>query len=164
MELNQEFHQQRFGQAKNIYGNREPKYAGFWIRLLAFLIDLVLLYAIGAILSFLGGTICGIMGVPTEIAINVIAPTIAWTSLFAYFIIPPVTAMQATFGKKICNLYIGDEDGNRISIQASFLRLIGMYVSGFLCIGFIMIGLNKKKRGLHDLIAFTYVYKSNKQE
>ncbi|MEK4508489.1 RDD family protein [Paenibacillus sp. FSL K6-2524] len=123
-----------------IYRNPNPEFVGFWVRLLAFLIDCVILEILTWFSPF-----------------NWVAE---WILSFLYFTLLPCTAWQGTVGKLILSVKIVDEEGEKIS----YLRSIGRYLARFisaiiLCIGFIMIAFNEKKRGLHDLMAGTYVIK-----
>jgi uncharacterized RDD family membrane protein YckC len=51
-------------------------------------------------------------------------------------------------------MVVTDWDGNRISFARATLRHFGKFISTLIIfIGFIMIGLTKKRQGLHDRIA-----------
>jgi uncharacterized RDD family membrane protein YckC len=55
---------------------------------------------------------------------------------------------------------VRDADGGPIGWGAALLRLVGMYVSSLVFyLGFIWIFIDKRKRGWHDLIAGTVVIK-----
>jgi len=55
---------------------------------------------------------------------------------------------------------IVNEKGEYIGIPMAILRYIGKVLSGMILgIGYFMIGWDKKKQGLHDKIAQTYVVK-----
>ncbi|MBD1379703.1 RDD family protein [Bacillus sp. IB182487] len=84
---------------------------------------------------------------------------IAVGSIF-YFGMMPASKHQGTLGKRIMGLKIVDENGNRVKAGKSWLRYIGYIPSGILYIGFIMIAFTDGKRGLHDMIANTYVVKA----
>jgi uncharacterized RDD family membrane protein YckC len=65
-----------------------------------------------------------------------------------------------TPGKLILRMRIVNEKGEYIGIPMAILRYIGKILSGMiLCIGYFMIAWDKKKQGLHDKIAQTYVIK-----
>ena len=65
-----------------------------------------------------------------------------------------------TPGKLILGMRIVNEKGEYIGIPMAILRYIGKILSGMiLCIGYFMIAWDKKKQGLHDNIAQTYVIK-----
>ncbi len=66
---------------------------------------------------------------------------------------------SATPGKILCRLKIVDsKTGERMGDWQSLLRVFGYFVSAVpLGLGFFWIGLNKKRRGWHDLLAGTEV-------
>jgi uncharacterized RDD family membrane protein YckC len=69
------------------------------------------------------------------------------------------SAWQATLGKKILNLRVTDEAGNRISFARASGRYFAKFLSTFLMIGFIMAAFTDRKRALHDILAGTLVRK-----
>jgi uncharacterized RDD family membrane protein YckC len=61
---------------------------------------------------------------------------------------------QATPGKTLLRMVVTDWDGNRISFARATLRHFVKIISALiLFIGFIMIGLTKKRQGLHDIVS-----------
>ena len=134
-------------------------YGGFWIRLVAYLIDGVLLYLVTLPLGFFlpktvsveGGILWGAF-----LLVGVTSVVLPWL----YFAGFESSSMQGTLGKKVLGLKVIGSDGNRIS----FLRATGRYFAKILStlilgIGFIMIAFTEKKRGLHDMLAGTFVIK-----
>lgn len=69
---------------------------------------------------------------------------------------------SATPGKMLLSMHIVDaKTFGTPSRKQYLLRLLGYFVSTvFLLLGFIWIGVNKRKRGWHDIIAGTVVVKS----
>ena len=66
---------------------------------------------------------------------------------------------QATPGKMAVGIKVGDSVGNRITFSASLCRMLGKLISTILIgFGFIMIGWDTKKQGLHDKLAATFVF------
>ena len=121
--------------------SKKQKYAGFWSRLAAGIIDLIILIVVGFILSFIFG--------PLIIILDIL---ISWL----YFVVLQSSKKRSTFGMRACGIKIHDEQLGRLS----FWRLTGRYfvtwVSAiFLFIGFIMIAFHPRKQGLHDIIART---------
>jgi uncharacterized RDD family membrane protein YckC len=115
-------------------------YGGFWIRVLAYIIDAILI-----------GIVVGILTFTTEDAArNTVSTIVGWL----YFAFMESSARQATFGKSLLNLQVTDEQGQRIS----FLRATGRHFAKILSaiillIGFIMVAFDSRKQGLHDKIA-----------
>ncbi len=116
-----------------------PKYAGFWLRFWASIIDCIILSVISTILFFFIGIL------------------VIFVSLL-YFVVLESSKMQGTFGKKALDLKVTDRIGNRITFGRAFGRYLGKYISGLiLFIGYIMVGWTEKKQGLHDKMAGTLV-------
>ena len=66
----------------------------------------------------------------------------------------------ATPGKMVFGLKVVTEDGDPIGLDKAILRYIGYWVNALtLGIGYLFIAYRKDKRGLHDLIAGTSVYR-----
>ncbi|OEH84893.1 hypothetical protein BHU72_06780 [Desulfuribacillus stibiiarsenatis] len=75
-----------------------------------------------------------------------------------YFVLMPTTSFQATFGKHLFGMKIIDLQGEPLTLGRSLGRYVGTMLSALIFyIGFLMIGLTKNKRGLHDMLAKTYV-------
>lgn len=120
----------------------ERKYAGFWVRVAAVLLD-----------TF-------IIGVPLTILIMFIGMPqwLYFLAMLLYFVIMNASKWQATMGKRIVGIYIMKTDGTRLSYLRSLGRYLSYIISGLpLYIGFMMAGWTKEKRALHDMIASTYV-------
>ena len=141
----------------------ELEYAGFWIRVGASLIDtLLLLIVTGPILTMIYGqsywagesTIQGF-----------------WDALFSY-VLPAVAVIifwiykSATPGKMALRLKIVDANtGQKPSTGQLIGRYLGYYVSAFLlCLGFIWVGIDKRKQGFHDKLARTVVVRDRGRE
>ena len=115
----------------------KKRYAGFWWRVLAGLIDNIILAIISVALSF-------------------IVPFIGVFIYWLYFAILQSSGKRSTLGMRVCDIKIHDEHFNKLG----FWRLTGRYfatgLSGIiLLIGFFMIAFTKRKQGLHDLVART---------
>ena len=66
----------------------------------------------------------------------------------------------ATPGKMICKLKIIRPDGTELTYMRAFGRFFGEWLSSMiLYIGYIMVGFDKEKRALHDMICDTRVIK-----
>jgi len=132
-------------------------FGGFWIRVGAYFIDLVVLIIPILLISFLFRSVAFAAAEIVEI-IDAILPLIVW---WVYTAVLHSSKWQATIGKKVVGLKVVDENGNRIS----FTRATGRYFAEFLSalilgIGYMMVGWTQKKQGLHDMIAATYVMKA----
>jgi uncharacterized RDD family membrane protein YckC len=138
-------------------------YAGFWIRLLACLIDSVLIVIAIVIISVAAGVVAiaatggGLSGDQSEM-LGWIIILIAFVFSLFYYIYFPSTRWQATPGKLICGIYIIREDGRPVTGLLALGRNLAYNLSALpFCIGFLMIAFTKEKYGLHDLVCGTRV-------
>ena len=70
------------------------------------------------------------------------------------------SSWQGTVGKRILRLKVTDEAGNRISFARATGRFFAKIVSfAIMYVGVIMVAFTDKKRGLHDMMAGTLVWK-----
>jgi uncharacterized RDD family membrane protein YckC len=151
-------------------------YGGFWIRLVAFFIDRIVLGAIGFALGVVlmpimmvggGGTMTmtegnqmmtafagssALMGMGLGVQLIILIVDVLYFSLLQS------SSWQATIGMKVCGIKVVGLDYQRIS----FLRALGRYAASILSgiilmIGYLMIAFTEKKQGLHDKLAETYV-------
>lgn len=122
-------------------------YAGFWIRLLAYIID---------------GVIIGVTNVVLDLAIDdPLTSTLLQIAVAAVYAIGFWTAVGATPGKMALGLRVTMASGEPIGLGPAVLRYIGYFLSTLiLLIGFLMIAFTREKRGLHDFIAGTVVIKT----
>jgi uncharacterized RDD family membrane protein YckC len=66
-----------------------------------------------------------------------------------------------TPGKRLCKLKVIQKNGEPVTYGRAFLRYLAYVVSFMIAgLGFLMIAVDRKKRGLHDLIAGTLVVKT----
>ena len=130
--------------------------AGFWIRLLAWFIDFVVLIVAELLL------IAVLPGISIE---AYFAEEFSWdwydTFLtlvnIAYYVIG-VSAFSTTVGKRVLGLYVLRRDGSKIGLGRAFARYLAYIPSMMLLgIGYLMIGFSRNKRGLHDYICDTVV-------
>jgi uncharacterized RDD family membrane protein YckC len=133
-------------------------YAGFWIRVAASIFDCLILAPpftllyIGFLVEFpdlLASYPAG-AHVRTLFDVCAILMFAAYQTLF-------VGAYGATPGKMICYLRVISSDGSRISYGRALARYLCKGLSGVLFIGFIMVGFNRQKCSLHDLLCDTRV-------
>ena len=135
----------------------EQEYAGFWIRVVAALIDTVFFAIIIAIpLTLIYGsnywtaeeTIQGFWD-----GVLYIAPIIITVWFWTKYLGTP--------GKLALRLRVVDaRTGQPISTPQAIGRYLGYYVSVFaLMLGFVWVAFDKKKQGFHDKLAGTVVVK-----
>ena len=146
----------------------EYVYAGFWIRMAAYLLDFFILNFIGYIINY---SMFGSAYLSASIDGSFLShtPYIVWmiTScllVFAYNAFFLSSSWQATLGKRIVGVRVINTDGSRLSFLKALGRCtIGYAVSSIIfCVGFIMVGFTPKKTALHDKIFKTFVVYNEK--
>ena len=138
-------------------------YAGFWIRALAYIIDLALVGAIRSIVLLPLGL--SMLDRPfaspwffAHLGEAKLASLAVALGYFVYF----WTQYGATPGKMLLKLKVVTPQGTLITAGQGVLRYFGQILSGLILgIGFIMAGLDDQKRALHDRIANTRVIRVN---
>jgi uncharacterized RDD family membrane protein YckC len=136
----------------------EIKYAGFWIRTSAAIIDTLLLMFI----TF--PVLIGIYGMAYFESTDMI--TGAW-DFFVSYVFPAIAVIvfwvykSATPGKIITKIKIVDAgSGEKPSLGQCIGRYFAYYISIIpLMLGIFWVGFDKKKQGWHDKLAGTYVVK-----
>jgi uncharacterized RDD family membrane protein YckC len=77
-----------------------------------------------------------------------------------YFTLCEASAWQATFGKRLLNIYVTDDGGTRITAARSLGRWIVKWISSWfllILVSVITIAVTKERKGIHDLFANTLV-------
>lgn len=76
---------------------------------------------------------------------------------FAYF---ESSEKQATFGKQAMNIKVVSNSGQRLTFGNALGRTAAKILSSMVCcVGYFMILFRSDEKGLHDLLANTYVVK-----
>jgi len=123
------------------------QYAGFWRRVLASLIDGLLLSLVTG--SFTWTVDCDDFKLSFGLGIIV-----QWL----YFSLLESSNRQATLGKMAIGVVVTDEQYRRISFPRATARFFGKFLSAIILgVGFLMAGFTQKKQGLHDILADTLV-------
>jgi len=147
------------------------EFAPHGARLVAYLIDSIVLTALAVALAlvvglvFLGGASSADGGRSVRIAPAAVVGTILLLIgilLLVLLYFPFFWARGGqTPGMRLFGLrVVRDRDGGRIGWGTALLRILGMYVaSAVFYLGFIWILVDKRRRGFHDLIAGTVVVK-----
>jgi len=150
----------------------EDNLASFWIRLLAFVIDMFLLsIVINIIMAVLtpNSILSSIQKYNSLEAFSkmpanqlLILQITVNSILIVYNMICEASPMRGSVGKRICRLAVVDADGQGLTILNALVRSFGRVVSLFFWgIGFISIFFTEHKQALHDLVAKTYVIRRN---
>lgn len=141
----------------------EQEYAGFWIRTGAAIIDsiLVLVIIVPALTAIYGAEYWEsdlLVHGSWDVLFNYVLPAIAVIIFWIY--------RSATPGKMITRLTIVDaKTGGKPSAGQFIGRYLAYYVSMIpLFLGFIWVGIDKRKQGWHDKLAGTVVIRSKRSE
>jgi uncharacterized RDD family membrane protein YckC len=140
-------------------GEQDVVYAGFWLRVLASVIDTILvsIVTVPILMAIYGrdyfeGTslIKGLADVLVSYVLPAVAVILFWI------------ARQATPGKMALSLKIVDaDDFGPLSKGQAVGRYFGYYVSIFgLMLGFLWVAFDARKQGWHDKLARTVVIRS----
>ncbi|KRF02199.1 transporter [Frateuria sp. Soil773] len=151
-------------------------YAGFWKRVAAYILDLILLYIPTSLIEKMGGGDAARNALEQALAASGGNPQLAlaaqqqfyavmWPAMlasgllaWAYFALCESSRWQATVGKLALGIRVTDLQGRRISLGRAIGRYPGKILSAFiLCIGFLMVAWTQRKQGLHDMLAGTLV-------
>jgi uncharacterized RDD family membrane protein YckC len=146
-------------------------YAGFWIRFAAFLIDSILVaMVIAPLLTAIYGADYWALPTGAPEATGSLGKFRFWDFLLTY-VLPAVAFIMfwiyrsATPGKMCLRLSIVDANtGGKPSTGQLIGRYLGYYVSMLpLMLGFIWVGLDRRKQGWHDKLAGTLVVRGRKE-
>lgn len=146
------------------------QYGGFWIRVVAFIIDFfvvrVVLFPFKAVFGLGGLALGGFdmhsyrheMAVPYFIFGSGVIALLTFGASWLYEAFMESSSYQATLGKMIFGMKVTDLYGNRIDFVRATGRHFAKYLSWIILgIGFIMVGFTERKQGLHDMLAGTLV-------
>jgi uncharacterized RDD family membrane protein YckC len=143
-------------------------YAGFWIRVLAAIIDAIIMTIVQGLVQWgvlgsvirpgritpgmrpeeLLGPMMGMIGMAWLIG------TVVNSCYEAFF----VNKLGATPGKMALGLKVVRPDGRMVDLPRAFGRYFAKILSGLILgIGYIMVAFDSEKRGLHDMICDTRV-------
>lgn len=149
--------------AWNTAARIQVKYAGFWLRFVAYIIDsfaLGIVLGLAVILPLMGSAFKNISPDNPWAFYTAVGPQIRAAQgllimgTWLYYALFESSAWRATLGKKALGLEVTDLAGGRISFARASGRFFAKYVSFFtLLIGFIMAGFTARKQALHDMIA-----------
>jgi uncharacterized RDD family membrane protein YckC len=145
--------------------------AGFWRRSVASLVDAVVLTPLvlafgGAASAIAGGALPRVseLGFDYLVRLTIGGGTAGLVSLtmgaiviLLYMIVFWATSGQ-TLGKRLVRARVIDAYGDSPSLPRALARMVGLLASVALFgLGWLWIGFSREKRGLHDLVAGTWV-------
>ena len=137
----------------------EISYGGFWLRVIASIIDGILIQIVVFVGAFFIMRL--VMGEGTEESLQIVANLVGLVITWLYYTLLESSNWQATLGKKAVGLKVTDLQGEQIGFGRANARYWSKILSALiLMIGFLMVAFTEKKQGLHDMIASTLVVKS----
>jgi uncharacterized RDD family membrane protein YckC len=139
------------------------RFAGFWIRFVAFMIDSVLLgmvgFAMGLALRLIvpQGNLTPTTLTPLALGLVAVQGLLNLAVACAYEVYF-ISTRAATIGKQALGLKVVRADGSAIPVSLAFGRYFAKWINAFtLYIGYIIAGFDEQKRALHDRICETRV-------
>ena len=140
-------------------------FKGFWIRVVASLLDAIILSIVFIFLAvfilFFFGSLFGEIAGFAMLLLFVLGAIIL---VLLYKPLMEASDYQSTFGKYFLNMKIVDKEGRKITFTKSFIRTIVYllhtaipFLNTVSWLAFLMIGFTEYKQGLHDFLAETYV-------
>lgn len=145
----------------------QQHYAGFWFRVIAAIVDVIICQIAVIIIVLPLGFALGLSmsGTSTQTEIEAVGSglgTILGILIqWLYFTAQESSAWQATLGKKMLGIKVTDMNGERIGFGKANARYWSKILSALiLFIGYFMVAFTEKKQGLHDMIAGTLVMRN----
>lgn len=143
-----------------------PKFSGFWLRFLAYMIDYVIIFTMSSILFVIIS-----MPIPDDAigpfyildyALFITKNPLSFFIVWLYNSIMESSKFQGSVGKIITKIKVTDIEYEKIGFwQASgrnFSKFISLLTMG---IGFIIAGFSKNKQALHDIMTNCFVIRTN---
>lgn len=137
-----------------IYG----RYAGFVTRMMAFVIDLLIVTALLAILVEVLQLVSDALplGRATETLLKLMMIAAAFVVQYTYYVGFWMLAGQ-TPGKRIMGLRVVRTDGKRLTLLAASIRWVAYWLSAILFLGFLWVIIDNRRQAWHDKLAGTMV-------
>ena len=149
-------------------------YAGFWLRFVAYLLDVIIVGIVAVpivvVLAVATGASAALSSMSDDNPQQALAAAgfviflcslfiILLGGLWLYYALLESSTWQGTVGKKALGLIVTDLDGRRVSFGRATARFFSRLITGLvpLFIGYILAGITAKKQALHDMIAGTLV-------
>jgi len=149
-------------------------YAGFWIRVLASIIDTIVMLIL---LIPIAMTIYGVNYTNTQTSSSHMSYSSSSFymqgdgNVFLHYILPAILVIafwiykSATPGKMITKLKIVDAKTGRKPTALQFvIRYLGYFLSSIFLLGFIWVAFDRRKQGWHDKLAGTVVVRDTTKE
>jgi len=138
---------------------QEERYAGFWLRVVAFLVDTLVLMPANFVMGFvLGVVLASGWGVTDQDTLQAAGSIMGIVLAWLYYTLMTSSRFQGTLGKMAVGAKVIDQGGERIGLGRANARYWSKILSGvLLMIGYLMVAFTTRKQGLHDKLASTLV-------
>lgn len=152
----------------------EKNFAGFWVRFFAGLLDMAFLAPILFLLVYLSGDSQyesvkiaddwhSYSYFQSSVVGGIFSDLLGRVLSVIYLVYFLTGKNQATIGKRLMGIYVGNPDGSKLSFGKAFARaLASILTAATLGIGFLLVIFTKEKTALHDLICQTRVFHGKK--
>lgn len=154
--------------------NPDDAHAGFWVRLAAISVDMIILQLILMILGFIGSMALGLGSLATlnledpaaveqfGAASSALMGVLFLLGVPLYFGLQTASSHQATVGKRIFDIYVctasPERSNGKLSLLRGLWRAVCYAISSIpLGLGFVLGAFTSNKRALHDYLAGTEV-------
>jgi uncharacterized RDD family membrane protein YckC/Tfp pilus assembly major pilin PilA len=135
-------------------------YGGFARRLLAFMLDALILWILGVVVGAIVGAVIGATvgaSVNRTLIVLWVYPILFLVSLL-YYSLQESSTYQATFGKRALGIKVTNLDGKPIGWGRAVGRWFGRMLSGLIfCLGYLFALFTSRKQTLHDMLSSTLV-------
>ena len=131
-------------------------YAGFFIRLLSFAIDMVVIYGLKRIIA-------SFISYDLEFAFNLsLEVFMYWIITLSYFTLTTYFNKGQTLGKMATNIRVVSLDGSALDfLQVVSRETFGRYVQNKFMILYLIVGFAPMKQSLMDILSDTVVVREN---
>lgn len=133
-------------------------YAGFWIRLVAYVIDMIV---VSSIASIINGIIFSNFAIELPFGLGVYQ-SLRWIIVFVYFSLMTYKNEGQTIGKMICGIRVVSATDEKLTLfQVITRETFGRYIQDKIKILYIIIAVTPLKQSLLDMLCDTVVIKDN---
>lgn len=132
---------------------RAVRYAGFWLRAVAVLLDGIIFFIGALVVTFVLSLVAGGLLDPDTTALWLLY-AFSFLGNWLFYAGFEASAYRATPGKRLLGLAVTDLQGRRLTFARATGRHFGKILSGLIFyIGYLMAGFTKRKQALHDMLA-----------
>ena len=152
----------------------ELNYAGFWLRLAAYIIDGFIIGVISLIIAIPSILIIASMAIGLDnisdpkdlladgnllklgviVGIIILISLLSLVTTWLYYALFESSKQGGTLGKMAVNIKVVTYDGERVSFGRATGRYFARIITNMtLLVGYIMAGFTEKKQALHDILA-----------